>query len=105
VAEKLKLFSISVHAGLAETGAVMASAALCGLKVKGKAAHAASPYQGIDPIVMRSEIVNALQIISSRVTNILETIVVTVTHFHAGDTDNIISDEAILRGTARSFAE
>ena len=92
------MFSISVHAGLA-------SAALCGLKVKGKAAHAASPYQGIDPIVMRSEIVNALQIISSRVTNILETIVVTVTHFHAGDTDNIISDEAILRGTARSFAE
>lgn len=86
-------------------GPAMASAALFEIKVRGKAAHAAAPHQGIDPIVVGSEIVNALQTISSRVSNPIEAIVVTVTQFHAGDADNIIPDEAILRGTARSFAE
>ncbi len=86
-------------------GPVMASAALFEIKVRGKAAHAASPHQGIDPIVVGSEIVSALQTISSRATDPLEAIVITVTQFHAGDADNIIPDEAILRGTARSFAE
>ncbi len=82
----------------------MASAAQFEIIVTGVGCHAASPHQGIDPIVAGAAIVEALQTISSRTTNPTEGIVVSVTQFHAGDADNVIPDQAILRGTARSFA-
>ena len=85
-------------------GQGMASAALFEIIVTGVGCHAAAPHQGIDPIVTGSAIVEALQTISSRSTNPIEAIVVSVTQFHAGDADNVIPDQAILRGTARSFA-
>jgi amidohydrolase len=85
-------------------GAGMASAALFEMVITGVGCHAAAPHQGIDPIVVGSAIVEALQTISSRSTNPTEGVVVTVTQFHAGDADNVIPDQAILRGTARSFA-
>ncbi|MBT4939941.1 MAG: amidohydrolase, partial [Rhodospirillaceae bacterium] len=85
-------------------GQGMASAALFEIIVTGVGCHAAAPHQGIDPIVTGSAIVEALQTISSRTTNPIEGIVVSVTQFHAGEADNVIPDQAILRGTARSFA-
>ncbi|MBT7954179.1 MAG: amidohydrolase [Rhodospirillaceae bacterium] len=85
-------------------GQGMASAALFEIIVTGVGCHAAAPHQGIDPIVAGSAIVEALQTISSRTTNPIEGIVVSVTQFHAGEADNVIPDQAILRGTARSFA-
>jgi hippurate hydrolase len=85
-------------------GPGMASAALFEIVVTGVGCHAAAPHQGIDPIVTGSAIVEALQTISSRTINPLEGVVVSVTQFHAGDADNVIPDQAILRGTARSFA-
>ena len=84
-------------------GPAMASAALFEIKVQGKGSHAAWPHQGIDPVVVGAEMVQALQTIASRVSNPVEAIVVSVTQFHAGDADNVIADEATLRGTARSF--
>lgn len=85
-------------------GPGMASAALFEIIVTGVGCHAAAPHQGIDPIVTGAAIVEALQTISSRTVNPTEGIVVSVTQFHAGDADNVIPDQAILRGTARSFA-
>ena len=85
-------------------GAGMASAAMFEIIVTGIGCHAAAPHQGIDPIVTAAAIVEALQTISSRTTNPIEGIVISVTQFHAGDADNVIPDQAILRGTARSFA-
>lgn len=85
------------------SGPAMASAALFEIKVSGKGSHAAFPHQGIDPIVVGAAIVQSLQSISSRNTNPVEAIVISVTQFHAGDADNVIADEAILRGTARSL--
>ncbi|MBT3991537.1 MAG: amidohydrolase [Rhodospirillaceae bacterium] len=85
-------------------GPGMASAALFEIVVTGVGCHAAAPHQGIDPIVAGSAIVEALQTISSRTTNPNESVVVSVTQFHAGDADNVIPDQAVLRGTARSFA-
>ena len=85
------------------TGPAMASAAVFEIVVQGKGSHAAYPHQGVDPIVAASEMVGALQTIASRMTDPAESIVVSVTEFHAGDATNVIADEAILRGTARSF--
>ena len=86
-------------------GPSMASAASFILTVHGKSSHAAAPHQGVDPIMVGSEIVSALQTISSRITNPIDGIVISVTQFHAGDAMNVIPDQAVLKGTARSFAE
>ncbi|MAI11558.1 MAG: peptidase M20 [Rhodospirillaceae bacterium TMED167] len=86
-------------------GPAMASAASFEIMVTGKGSHAAAPHQGIDPIMIGAKIVTALQTISSRITNPIEGIVVSITQFHAGDAMNVLPDRAALKGTARSFAE
>lgn len=72
--------------------------------VKGRQTHGAMPWAGIDPIVISSEIVGALQTIVSRRVNIAASpAVVTVGSFHSGVRNNIIPDEAKLTGTIRTF--
>lgn len=73
------------------------------IKVKGKGTHAALPHLGIDPIVIGSEIVLALQTIIAREFNPLEKGVVSVTNFEVDGTRNVIPNEVILRGDTRSF--
>lgn len=91
---------MSIRAGLG-----MASAAAFEIIVEGLGSHAAAPHQGIDPILVGAHIVTALQSISSRVTNPIEGIVVSVTQFHGGDAINALPDSVTLKGTVRSFAE
>lgn len=71
--------------------------------VKGKGCHGAYPASGIDPIVVASQIVTALQTLSSRRVYATDSVIVTVGSFHAGTAGNIIPAEAVLRGTIRSF--
>ncbi len=85
------------------SGPVMASADNFEITVVGKGAHAAMPHLGTDPIVVGAAIVTALQTIVSRNLHPLDSAVVSVTQFHAGDTWNVIPNEVLLRGTARSF--
>ncbi len=85
-------------------GPMMAAFDLFEIKVRGQGCHAAMPHMGTDSIVAASEIVMSLQRIVSR-SNPLESSVVSVTQFHAGETWNIIPGEAILRGTVRAFRE
>src|SRR3546814_10134433 len=61
------------------------------------------PQLGIDPVVTGAQIVTALQTIASRRTAPLDSVVVSVTQFHAGDTWNVIPETAVIRGTVRSF--
>jgi len=70
--------------------------------VHGVGAHGASPHGGIDPVVLGSEIVLALQTVVSRSLPPREPGVITVGSFHAGTKHNIISDEARLQLTVRS---
>jgi hippurate hydrolase len=84
-------------------GAVMASFDIFEITVTGHGAHAAMPHQGTDPVVAAAAIVTALQTIASRNTDPADAVVVTVTQIHAGDTWNVIPEEAVLRGTARAF--
>ena len=84
-------------------GPMMASTDNFEIRVIGRGAHAAMPQNGIDPILIGSELVQALQSISSRTVSPLDAAVVSVTQFHAGEVINAIPSEAILRGTARSF--
>ena len=71
--------------------------------VKGIGGHGAYPQTTKDPIVLASRIVMALQTLVSRENNPLDPAVVTVGSFHAGAKHNIISDEAKLQLTVRSY--
>ena len=71
--------------------------------VKGLGGHGAYPHTTKDPIVLASRIVVALQTLVSRENNPLDPAVVTVGSFQAGAKHNIISDEAKLQLTVRSY--
>jgi hippurate hydrolase len=86
-------------------GPAMAAFDVFEIAVAGRGTHAAMPHVGVDPIVVGSQIVSALQTIASRETDPLDQIVVSVTQFHAGDTWNVIPEQATLRGTVRTFQE
>lgn len=72
------------------------------IRIQGKGAHAAKPQEGVDSIVVGSQIVIALQTIPSRMFNSLDSVVVSVTRFTAGNTWNVLPDTIELEGTVRT---
>jgi len=70
--------------------------------VSGVGAHGASPHRGVDPVVLGSQIVMALQTVVSRTLPPRRPGVITVGAFHSGTKHNIISDSAHLQLTVRS---
>jgi metal-dependent amidase/aminoacylase/carboxypeptidase family protein len=70
--------------------------------VHGIGAHGASPHTGVDPVLLGSQIVVALQSVVSRTLPPLEAGVITVGAFNAGSKHNIISDRAHLQLTVRN---
>ncbi len=84
-------------------GPMMAAYDVFELVILGRGAHGAMPHQGIDPVVTAAQVVTALQTIASRNIDPLDSVVVSVTQVHGGDTWNVIPDEVVLRGTTRSF--
>ncbi len=84
-------------------GPMMAAFNIFELAVRGQGSHGAMPHEGIDPVMVAAELVGALQTIASRNTDPLDSVVVSVTQIHGGDTWNVIPDEVVLRGTTRAF--
>ena len=75
------------------------------IRVKGVGGHGAYPHTTKDPIVLASRIVGALQTLVSREMDPQDPAVVTVGSFQAGSKHNIISDEALLLLTVRSYGD
>lgn len=73
------------------------------IKIRGKQAHGAQPQLSVDPIVMASQVVTALQTIRSRNLHPLQPSVVTVGIFRGGERFNIIPAEVHLEGTVRTY--
>lgn len=84
-------------------GPVMAGTCAFEINVRGQGCHAAMPHQGIDTLVAASNLVLALQTVVSRNVDPCESAVVSVTQIHGGEALNVIPDDAVLRGTIRSF--
>ncbi len=84
-------------------GPVMASADRFDMVIRGHGGHAAMPHLTRDPIVAGAALVSALQAISARNTNPLDSAVVSVTQFHAGEAYNAIPGSAVLSGTTRAL--
>ena len=87
------------------SGAMLAAMDNFEITVKGRGAHAGMPHLGIDPVVVAAQIITALQTIVSRITDPLESVVVSVTWVEAGAAYNVIPDEAVLRGTVRTLSQ
>ena len=84
-------------------GPAMAASDHFKVVIKGKQAHGASPELSIDPIVMASQVVLALQTIRSRNLSPFEPSVVTVGIIRSGERHNIIPAEVRMEGTVRTF--
>jgi amidohydrolase len=74
------------------------------IKIQGRGGHGAMPHQTVDAVVVGAQVVSALQSIVARNVDPLESAVVTVGNFVAGNARNVIADTALLRGTVRYFS-
>ena len=86
-------------------GAMMASADTFDIRLKGRGGHAALPHLTDDPIVAGAQLVQAMQTLVSRESAPADPVVLSITQFHAGNTYNVLPEEAHLAGTVRCLRE
>ncbi len=91
----------TLHYGI---GPTHASADVLKIHVKGKQTHAASPWRGVDPIVVAAQIVLGIQTIHSRQIDTREAAVISIGSIHGGVRHNIIPQEVELIGTIRTHS-
>ena len=84
-------------------GPVMASSNEFKITIRGKGGHAALPHNGIDPVPIACQMVQAFQNIISRNKKPIDAGVISVTMIHAGEASNVIPDSCELQGTVRTF--
>lgn len=84
-------------------GPMMAGADTFKITVLGKGGHASQPNQTVDPIVIGAQVVTNLQHIVSRYQDAQDTLVISVTQFHAGSAINVIPNKVGIGGSVRSF--
>ena len=84
-------------------GSVSAASDRFWVHITGRGGHAARPQRSIDPVVIGSHILLALQSILSRRLDPQEAAVISITQFHAGSAGNVIPEEATLNGTVRTL--
>ena len=89
----------------ATAGPVMAGADEFEMVITGRGGHAAMPHVCVDPVLAGAQVVVALQALVSRSTSPLDSVVVSVTCFGAGEAVNAIPETAVLKGTVRTFDE
>jgi amidohydrolase len=85
-------------------GPLMAAADRISIAIEGKGGHAARPHVAIDTVLVGAQIVNQIQSIVARNVDPLQSAVVSICVFAAGNADNVIPQTAHLGGTARSFS-
>ena len=85
-------------------GPVMASSNEFKVTIRGKGGHAAMPHNGLDPVPVACQMVQAFQTIISRNKKPIDAGVISVTMIHAGEATNVIPDSCELRGTVRTFS-
>lgn len=105
-----EVYSLHNHPSLAagtigvRTGALMASVDFFSIRVTGVGSHGGMPHLSVDPIVIGSSLVTALQSIVSRNVDPIENAVISVCRFQAGETNNVIPEFAQLNGTVRTLS-
>jgi hippurate hydrolase len=84
-------------------GPIMASTDAVNIHIEGRGGHAARPHISIDSVFVGAQLITALQSIVSRSVDPLESAVVSICEFHAGNARNVIPQTAELKGTVRAL--
>ena len=85
------------------SGPIMAATDSIDIRIEGRGGHAARPHLCIDPVLAGAQLVAALQSIVSRTVDPLESAVISICEFHAGNARNVIAQTAELKGTIRTL--
>ncbi|MBU6369775.1 MAG: amidohydrolase [Burkholderiales bacterium] len=94
---------MAVGQAAVSAGPVMASSNEFKITIQGKGCHAALPHNGIDPVPIACEMVQAFQTIVSRNIKPVDAGVISVTMIHAGEATNVVPNSCELQGTVRTF--
>ena len=102
----LHVFPYTVGSVVYRPGALMAAGGTLRIVVRGRQTHGAMPWNGVDPVVVASQIVLGLQTVVSRQTDLTASpAIVTVATINGGVRSNIIPDSVVMTGTIRTFDE
>jgi amidohydrolase len=85
-------------------GPVMASSNEFHITIRGKGSHAALPHNGIDPVPVACQMVQAFQTIITRNKKPVDAGVISVTMIHTGEATNVVPDSCVMQGTVRTFS-
>jgi amidohydrolase len=85
------------------SGPIMAATDSIDIRIEGLGGHAARPHKCIDSVLVGSQLIAALQSIVSRSVDPLDSAVISICEFHAGNARNVIPQTAELRGTVRTL--
>jgi len=89
-----------------KSGSFMAASDWFTIRVKGKQTHGSTPWTGVDPIAVSSQIITGLQMIVSRQSELTKApVVITVGRINGGIRENIIPEEMTMSGTIRTLDE
>ena len=94
---------IPVGAFAIRPGPIMAGGDAVGITIRGIGGHAARPHKSIDSVLVGAQLITALQSIVSRSVDPLESAVISICTFHAGNARNVIPQTAELKGTVRTL--
>ena len=94
---------IPVGAFALRPGPIMAGGDAVVIKIEGLGGHAAQPHKSIDSVLVGAQLITALQSIVSRSVDPLESAVISMCEFHAGNARNVIPQTAELKGTVRTL--
>ena len=85
------------------TGPLMAATDAIDIRIEGLGGHAARPHKCIDSVLVGAQLITGLQSIVSRTIDPLDSAVLSICEFHAGNARNVIPQTAELRGTVRTL--
>ena len=85
------------------SGPIMAATDAIDIEIEGLGGHAARPHKCLDSVLVGAQLITALQQIVSRNVDPLDSAVISICEFHAGNARNVIPQTAVLRGTVRTL--
>jgi hippurate hydrolase len=85
------------------SGPIMAATDAIDIEIEGHGGHAARPHKCLDSVMVGAQLITALQQIVSRNVDPLDSAVISICEFHAGNARNVIPQTAVLRGTVRTL--
>ncbi|TMH30130.1 MAG: amidohydrolase [Betaproteobacteria bacterium] len=73
------------------------------ITIRCKGAHAAMPHNGVDPVPVACQMVQAFQTIITRNKRPIDAGVISVTMIHTGEATNVVPESCVIEGTVRTF--